>query len=100
MLTMCWLSPTDTAEEAMSYFVDGCVGGPSDQCDSMISLRIMCCSDFCVCVWTRAFMKERTVFKRKKVHLDFREKASVRLANCFCCSVLWFISLQISEIIV
>lgn len=44
MLTMCWLSPTDTAEEVVSYFVDVCVGGSSDQCDSMPWLRIMCCS--------------------------------------------------------
>lgn len=45
MLTMCWLSPTDTAEEVVSYSVDVCVGGSSDQCDSMPSLWIMCCSD-------------------------------------------------------
>lgn len=50
MLTMCWLSPTDTAEEAMSYSVDVCVGGPSDQCDSMTSLWIMCYSIFFLCV--------------------------------------------------
>lgn len=51
MLTMCRLSPTDTAEEVVSYSVDVCVGGSSDQSDSMPSLRIMCCSDVFIFVY-------------------------------------------------
>lgn len=51
MLTMCWLNPTDTAEEVVSYSVDVCVGGSSDQCDSMPSLRIMYRSDVFIFVY-------------------------------------------------
>lgn len=66
---MCWLSPTDTAKKVVSYSVDVCVGGFSDQCDSMPSLRIMCCSDVFIFVYKGMF--EGKHLKEKKYTLIF-----------------------------